>query len=91
MYATDASALSGVAAVITGGGAAAPTPPTDEDDDMKAFLLRDGSGQFWVIAGDFSTKTNITEQTNNNLSKSGRYDTNPGLDQTTLSRIPVAK
>lgn len=90
-FSNDTAALSGVAAVITGGGA--PTAPIedDEDDDMKAFLLRDGSGTFWVIAGDFSTKTQVTEQTNNNLSKSGRYDNNPGLDQTSLSHIPVAK
>lgn len=90
-YCNDANALSGIAQVITGGSAPGPTPSPEEDDDMKAFLLRDGSGTFWVIAGDFSTKTQITEQTNANLSKSGRYDNNPGLDQTSLSHIPIAK
>jgi hypothetical protein len=90
-YANDSAALSGVAAVITGSGSAAGPEPEDEDEDMKAFLLRDGSGQFWVIRGDLSSKTLVTEQTNNDLSASGRYDKNPGIDQTSLSHIPIAK
>jgi hypothetical protein len=89
-YSNDTAALSGVAAVITGGGAPA-APPSDEDDEMKAFLIRDGSGKFWIVAADLSTKTETTEAANSGLSGTGQYLSNPGIDQTTLARVPVAK
>jgi hypothetical protein len=89
-YADDPDALDGIAQVITGSDE--PSHETDEiqdeEDDMKAFLARDGSDQYWVVAGDFSSRTLITKQVNDNLAKTGRYDTNPGLDQTTLVHIP---
>jgi len=66
------------------------TPPIEEDDGMRAFLVKDGGGQCWVVAGDWSTRTPITEQTYAALNASGRYDGNPGVDHTSLSAIPIA-
>ena len=90
-YSNDADALSGVAAVIVGSGSTGPAPTPEEDDDMKAFLVRDGSGNYWVIAADLRSKTQATEATNAGLTKTGQYLGNPGIDQTTLARIPIAK
>jgi hypothetical protein len=86
-YADDAEALDGIAQVITGGSGGQP-PETEDDDEMKAMLARDGSNNYWVIAGDFSSRTKITKQVFDTLTKTDRYDTNPGLDQTSLVHIP---
>jgi lysozyme len=63
--------------------------PTVEEDEMKPFAVKDGSGNCWVIAADLSSRTQVTEDTLTALLGLG-YQRNPmpGIDQTTLSRIP---
>ena len=43
----------------------------------------------WVL--DATPLRQITEQVATKLSNCGRYEDNPGLDETTLSNIPIAR
>jgi len=69
-------------------------PPTsEEDDDMKSFLARipTNPNTFWLVRGDMTERVQITAAVAKNLQASGRYESNPGLDNTTITNIPIAK
>jgi len=77
-----------------GGGTEIKKPPTsEEDDDMKSFLARipTNPNTFWLVRGDMTERVQITAAVAKNLQASGRYDSNPGLDNTTITNIPIAK
>ena len=54
----------------------------------KGYLASDGSGRHWVIAFDLSSRVEVTDGAFQGMVKTGFYTGNPGIDQTTLVRIP---
>lgn len=63
------------------------TPP-EQETDMKAYLVNDGNQNKWVIAPDLSHRVRISDGAYAAMHTSGDFDVNPGIDQTTLARIP---
>lgn len=58
--------------------------------EVKPYALADGNGNKWIIAPDLSHRIQVTDNAFTGLVKSGLYVTsNPGIDQTTLARIPA--
>ena len=92
MHANDESVLLPIADVFAGvTTASSNVHQLEEDDEMKAYVVHDGSNQWWVIRGDCSSRTGVTEATAKKLIAKGTYDTTNPFDQVSLVHIPVAK
>jgi hypothetical protein len=77
------------AAVV--GSAPSPTPPPtpDEEDDVKSILTRDANQAIWVVAGDLSSRTMVSQQQHDSLKGTGQYVV-VAFQQDDLDRVPVA-
>lgn len=64
--------------------------PQEDDVAFKDFLLLDGGHNYWVVAHDLSSRTQVTPKVAANLQRTGEYQST-GWDQTSLNKIPIAK
>jgi hypothetical protein len=88
---TDPWPLSGESTATVTSHPLVPTTTHTPEEEMKPYLIRDGGGHLWVIRGDLSSRTQVSEKVAFALKASGSYAANPGFDNTTISHIPVAK
>lgn len=66
-----------------------PTPTPEEDDDVKPMLTRASDQSIWVVAGDLSSRTMVSQAQHDSLKGTGGYAV-VAFQQEDLDRVPVA-